>query len=707
MSISERLRDLSCNLYWTWHPELIELFRDLDPQLWRDVGHNPVEFLSRFGQEELASRAEAVTLEARIGRAFYQMREYLDSVDTWGRRYASPLRRQPVAYFSAEFGLHESLPIYAGGLGVLAGDHLKAASDLDVPMVGVGLFYAKGYFQQRIDQEGWQREEYLTSDIEKLPLDLARDEDGRPLRVYVDTAESRIWAMIRTALVGRNRLILLDTDVEDNSEADRGLSATLYGGDRWMRIRQELVLGIAGLRAIQAMDICQPGALHMNEGHSCFAALELARTMMHAEGRRFDEVAPRAAGRCVFTTHTPVEAGHDRFDADTIDRALRPMREQLGLDHKALMSLGRVNGQDDNEPFCMTVLGLRMSRHRNGVSARHGQESRRMWHAIWPDRGVEEVPIGHITNGIHTASWQATDVVPIYNRYLGADWLCRKEEPATWMPIREINKLEYWEQHQLLKAHLVQYVHRCMCRRADRLDTDPPDEPVLDAAALTIGFARRFAPYKRADLLLRDADWLEALVNDADRPVQILFAGKAHPGDEQGHKLIQKIVQASKEPRFSGRIIFLENHDMNVGRHMVQGVDVWLNTPRRPLEACGTSGQKVVLNGGLHASTLDGWWAEAYDGENGFAIGCGDEHADTDAQDQADLESLKDVLQNRIVPLYYQRNEQGVPEGWIDMQIRSLQTLPWRFCAHRMVMDYTNQCYLPAAGAVQCVMDGT
>ncbi len=704
MEIRKRLRELARNLYWTWHPELIKIFRDLDPQLWREVEHNPVEFLNRLEEEELDDRASSVALDARISRAFYQMQEYLGQEGTWADRYASPLISRPVAYFSAEFGLHESLPIYAGGLGVLAGDHLKAASDLGVPLIAVGLFYAKGYFHQRLDENGWQQEEYLPSNVNHLPLDPAKDGGGNPIQVQVETSESTIHAQIRTAMVGRNRLILLDTDVESNSDEDRALTAALYGGDHWMRIRQELLLGVGGLRAIEAMGICRPGPVHMNEGHSCLAALELARGMMQREQRSFDQTASRAAWRCVFTTHTPVEAGHDRFDPDLVHRALTPLREQLGLDPQKFLALGRKKADDDSEPFCMTILGLRMSRHRNAVSARHGRLTREMWHDLWPGRGVEEVPIGHITNGVHTASWQAADTVAIYDRYLGTGWRSRMDEPATWAPIADANEVEFWEQHQLLKARLVDYVHRVTCKAARRRGEETPEQPTLDCDHLTLGFARRFAPYKRADLLMGDPERLEKLLNDPEKPVQILFAGKAHPGDTKGHELIQRVFHLTRDDRFRGRIHFLEDHDMNVGRHMVQGVDVWLNTPRRPLEACGTSGQKVVLNGGLHASTLDGWWAEAYDGKNGFAIGCGDEHSDDQTQDQQDREALFQLLAERIVPLYYNRNGEGVPHGWIQMQKRALCTLPWRFSARRMVMDYTNRCYLPAAGLTQCRM---
>ncbi len=702
MPLADRLRELARNLYWTWHPELIEIFRDLDPDLWREVDHNPVEFLSRMDGDALEEKAAALALDARISQAFHQMQDYMAATDTWGARHAGPLYAAPVAYFSAEFGLHESLPIYSGGLGVLAGDHLKSASDLCVPLIGVGLFYAEGYFRQRLDESGWQHEEYSVSDVEKLPLDRARDDDGNLLRVSVHTRESEIRAAIWFAQVGRGRLLLLDTNVEGNSEDDRRLTSQLYGGGQWERIRQELVLGVGGLRALNAMGI-RPGVIHLNEGHSAFAVLEMARQVMEGEGRDFGDVRERVAARTVFTTHTPVAAGHDRFEPEQVERVLGPTRDALGLSERDLLALGRVNADDEEEPFCMTVLGLRMSARRNGVSARHGRVSRWMWKDVWPGLPTDLVPIGHVTNGVHVPSWLAVSMSPLYDRYFGLDWRRRMEDPAIWDAVDRIDDAEFWEQHQIMNAHLIEYVHRCLSRQAGRRGGEP-DLPRLDPLALTIGFARRFAPYKRAGLLLRDRDRLARLLGDADRPVQIIFAGKAHPDNEEGKKFIQRIFELMREGPFRGKVVFLEDHDMNVGRHLVQGADVWLNTPRRPYEACGTSGQKVVLNGGLNLSILDGWWAQAFDGHNGFAIGCGDECADKEEQDRRDAAALYDVLESQVVPLFYDRDEKGIPHGWIARQKRAIRTLAWRFSAQRMMVDYTRECYLPAVGGrTSCV----
>lgn len=702
MDIAAELRNLARNLYWTWQPDFIDIFRDLDPVLWREVNHNPFEFLSRISPDELEQRASNLALDARINYAFHQLRDYIEETDTWGALHAAALRARPVAYFSAEFGLHESMPLYSGGLGVLAGDHLKSASDLGVPAIGVGLYYARGYFNQRLDESGWQQEEYLESDVHELPVELVTDEKRQPIRVKVRTRDSEILIAIWSAKVGRNRLILLDSDLEQNSPEDRQLTSTLYGGDQRVRIRQELMLGVGGLRALRALDI-QPGVLHLNEGHSAFAVLERAREMMQTEARSFDEVRHRVGRQTVFTTHTPVEAGHDRFKTELVEQTLGPLREQIGLDREGLLALGRKDPHSAEERFCMTVLGMKMSEHINAVSSLHAWVTRWMWHSLWPDMPRQRVPIGHITNAVHTASWLAMPMARFYRRLLGQDWQKRMCDPDTWAPVQRMDEEEFWEQQQILKVQLVNFLHRRVCRRCTR----NPDQPVLldheqmrfDPNVLTIGFARRFTGYKRAELLLKDLDRLDGIVNDPDRPVQIIYAGKAHPADEEGKYLIQKVVEVSRDPRFRGRIVFVEDHDINVGRHLVQGVDVWLNTPRRPLEACGTSGQKVILNGGLNLSVLDGWWPEAYNGYNGFAIGDGRQHSDSAKQDRFDMESVYGVLEEEVIPLFYERDEGGIPREWVARQKDAIRGLAWRFTADRMVTDYTLHCYLPAVGA--------
>jgi starch phosphorylase len=635
------------------------------------------------------------------------LREYLKNIDSWGATHAAPLRARPVAYFSMEFGLHESLPIYSGGLGVLAGDHLKSASDLGIPLYGVGILYAQGYFRQSTDADGWQHETYPNTDPSLLPIELVRMADGRPLRIQIETHVGTLHAQVWKVLVGRTTLFLLDSAVPENSENDRDLTARLYGGDAQIRIRQELLLGIGGVRALHALGI-RPSVIHLNEGHSAFAGLELARAFMKREGVPFGEAVRDVATATVFTTHTPVAAGHDRFSADLVEQHLGKIREELCLTIDDFLGLGRIYPADRNEPFCMTVLALRLSRHANGVSALHGGVSRRMWQPLYPQKTEEEVPIGHITNGVHVLTWIAPQMRDLYDRYLGPDWPTRMRHPETWSPIESIDDSELWETQQVLKARLIDFVRRRMMAQARK--RNEPEEAVaaagrvLDLNVLTIGFARRFATYKRANLIMKEPERLAEILGSSSRPVQLVFAGKAHPEDRYGKELIQGIVRLTRDPRFQGRIVFVEDYDMNVARHLVQGVDVWLNNPRRPQEASGTSGEKVLLNGGLNCSVLDGWWAEAYDGENGFAIGGGETHSETSVQDERDHASLMETITQQVIPLFYDRSADGLPHGWIARQKHAMKSLGWRFNADRMVMDYVTTSYLPAAGGVSCLM---
>jgi starch phosphorylase len=703
----DRLRELARNLWWTWQPNVINLFRDLDPVLWRTTDHNPIEFLKRIPPEQLERRAAVMALHSRIDGAFRRLHDYLRNTDSWGVVHASILRARPVAYFSMEFGLHESLPIYSGGLGVLAGDHLKSSSDLGIPLVGIGILYDQGYFRQTLDGEGWQQEHYSKANPELLPIEEARTPDGAPLRIAIDTHAGTLRARVWRVAVGRTTLYLLDSNLHENSEADRALTARLYGGDAQVRIRQELLLGVGGVRALHALGI-QPSVIHMNEGHSAFAGLELIRSEMESEAIAFSDAAREIASMSVFTTHTPVAAGHDRFPADLVERNLGTLREALHLSFDDFMGLGRVYPGDPSEPFCMTVLALKLSRHANGVSALHGAVSRQMWQPLFPNKSEDEVPIGHITNGVHVPTWLAPQMRDLYDRHLGIDWPLRQRFPETWQGIEAIDDVELWETQQVLKARLIDFVRRRLVRQAKhRKECDESVARagcVLDHDVLTIGFARRFATYKRANLVLRDAERLAEMVGAADRPVQIVFAGKAHPEDHFGKELIQNIVKLTKQPRFAERIVFVEDYDINVARHLVQGVDVWLNNPRRPQEASGTSGQKVLLNGGLNLSVLDGWWAEAYDGTNGFAIGTGRTHASPSVQDERDHAALMDVLTGQVLPLYYDRDKEGLPRAWIARQKSAMRSLGWRFNADRMVVDYVNQAYLPAAGGLSCAM---
>ncbi len=683
----DKLRALGLNLWWSWNPEVVELFRELDPESWRHTNHNPIALLARLPDAALAERIERASLESRINFHAHRLHEYLVDDETWCADHAAVLRAAPIAYFSAEFGLHESLPLYSGGLGVLAGDHLKSASDLGIPVVGVGLFYARGYFRQRIAASGWQQEEYGASDIATFPLVHAAAPDGSSLTVQVQCGAESLHALVWIAHVGRARLVLLDSNSEANPPHLRELTATLYGGDQLTRIRQEILLGIGGLTALRALGI-RPSILHLNEGHSAFAVLERMRERME-DGLSFEDALRESAIQTVFTTHTPVEAGHDRFSADLVEQQLGWLRARLGLDEGRFMALGRTNESNVQEPFCMTVLGLKGSRRRNGVSSLHGHVSRRMWRTVWHGRSEEDVPIGHITNGVHTASWLAPSMKRLYDRHLGSDWLSRQTERSLWQSLANVNEGELWETHTVLRRNLVEFVRR---------RTTLPS--ILDPNALTIGFARRFASYKRATLVLTDLDRLARLCDDRNAPVQFIFAGKAHPRDDDGKRLIRQLAELSSDARFAGRVAFVEDYDMNVARHLVQGVDVWLNTPLRPLEASGTSGQKVAMNGGLNLSTLDGWWAEAYDGQNGFAIGAGAVHADPAVQWSRDAASLYEILETEVVPLFFDLDAAGLPSRWIGFMKHSIMTLARRYNADRMVMDYVEACYLPAAGGL-------
>jgi starch phosphorylase len=704
----DKLMALARNLWWSWHPEVVNLFRDLDPVRWRQIDHNPIALLAEMTPEQVAERASEMVLYTRINQAYRRLKEYLGNMrTTWGAREAGVLGAMPVAYFSAEFGLHESVPIYSGGLGVLSGDHIKSASGLGVPLVAIGLFYDQGYFKQHLNDEGWQLEEYIDTKVENLPMEPARDPKGRPITVEIQTLHGRLLAKVWLMHVGRIKLYLLDCDVDGNSPEDRELTSRLYGGDLRTRIRQELVLGVGGVKALRMLGI-KPGVYHLNEGHSAFAPLEVIRERMQDDGISFDEALRETAAHTVFTTHTPVPAGHDRFDGPLVEEHLGPLRQQLGISYEQLMGLGRVEPQNESESFCMTVIGLKLSRRANAVSSLHGYISRRMWAHLWPWRVEEEIPIGHITNGVHIPTWLAYPMVQLYDKILGAEWHTRMGEPDIWQKIYDVDPGELWETHNALKSRLLEFVRRRVSRQSRRRNEDPAvieaARTILDPNALTIGFARRFATYKRADLFLRNFDQMSELMDDANRPVQFIFAGKAHPADEPGKRLIQRINNLRHDPRFAGRVVFIEDYDINVARHMVQGVDIWLNNPRRPLEASGTSGQKAVLNGALNLSVLDGWWAEAYNGMNGFSIGNGTTHANVETSDDRDGRDLLKVLADEVIPLFYQRDADGLPQQWIERMTNSIATLAPRFSAHRMVIDYVQKAYLVAAGGLSSDM---
>ncbi|MBS0209791.1 MAG: alpha-glucan family phosphorylase [Planctomycetes bacterium] len=708
ITLYDKCLALAHNLWWAWQPEVVNLFRDLDPIRWRQLDHNPIALLSEFTPERLEMRAAELVLYSRINHSYRRLKEYLASGQTWSTTHAGVLGSKPVAYFSAEFGLHESVPIYSGGLGVLSGDHVKAASDLGLPFIAIGLFYDQGYFKQHLDSEGYQNEEYLDTKVENVPMKPALGPDGKPVMITIDTRNGSLQVKVWLMNVGRVSLYLLDSDVDGNRPEDRELTSRLYGGDHRTRIRQELVLGVGGVKALKALGI-SPGAYHLNEGHSAFAPLEVIRVMMEDDGVSFDDALRETAQHTVFTTHTPVPAGHDRFDGGMIEEHLGPLRDRLGISYDQLMGLGRVEPHNNNETFCMTVLALKLSRRANAVSSLHGYVSRRMWAHLWPWRVEEEIPIGHITNGVHVPSWLAWQMQQLFDRYFPVNWLRVQDEAEMWQKVYNIDPGELWETHYALKNQLLAFVRRRVSRqyrrRGESDETVEFARNMLDPNVLTIGFARRFATYKRADLLLTDIEQLYEIVSSTDHPVQFIFAGKAHPADEPGKQFIKRIANLRHDPKLASRVAFIEDYDINVCRHLIQGVDVWLNNPRRPLEASGTSGQKAVLNGGLNLSVLDGWWAEAYDGKNGFSIGKGSTHVNNEINDRRDAEDLYRVLRTQVIPLYYERDVDNLPRQWIKRMMNSISSLAWRFSAHRMVIDYVNNSYLPAAGGSSCQMN--
>ena len=699
--LRSRLEFIARNLWWTWHPEVAEIFRELDPGLWKDVRHKPLLFLARMDDQMLGERSRTFALETRILRAARQMEQDLGTDSTWGAAHAGVLHVRPVAYFSAEFGLHESLPIYSGGLGVLAGDHMKASSDLGVPVVGVGLLYRQGYFIQRLDASGWQQEEFAPLNPDELPLEQLKDHHGQALHVTVQAGAHPVHAAVWRVRVGRNQILLLDTDVVGNPAEWRELTHRLYWGDQSSRIRQELMLGVGGLRALAAVGI-RPGVLHLNEGHSAFALLEAIRLELSDNGLSFEEARDRVAAKSVFTTHTPVPAGHDRFPAELVLEHLEPLRAALGLSRERFLGLGRVDESNAQETFCMTVLALKLCARANGVSALHGEVSREMWQKMWPGRRAAEVPIGHITNGVHVRSWIAREVLQLAEHRLSTESTRAGTGHALQETLSSISSGALWEVHCVLKSHLIGFVRRRFItqelrRGADPAATEARAARLLDPHVLTLGFARRFATYKRATLLQRDRDRLIRLLANPERPVQLIFAGKAHPKDHGGKELIRDVVELSRDPALEGRVVFIEDYDMHVARLLVQGVDVWVNNPRRPEEACGTSGMKAALNGALNFSIPDGWWLEAFDGKNGFAINATGPHADHSVQDGRDHEALLATLEREVIPLFYERAPDGAPQQWISRIRHSLLTLGWRFSAERMLTDYVRMMYLPAA----------
>jgi starch phosphorylase len=687
-----RLEELAYNFWWSWHRKARDLFKMLDYPLWRSTGHNPVKMLLEASPERLEELATDPVFLLQYDAVLMALDRDLDNGHLWFSTKYSDLTPHPIAYFSAEFGLHQSLPIYSGGLGVLAGDHCKEASDIGLPFVAVGFLYEMGYFRQHINPDGWQEAIYPRFNPEEVAIRETLCDDGTCLFVPVEVGDRTVNLQVWHVQAGRTNLYLMDADNDLNAPWDRELTARLYGGDREMRIQQEIVLGIGGVHVLRALGI-DPLVYHLNEGHSAFLVLERARERVEA-GLSFEQAQEAVKASTVFTTHTPVPAGHDVFAFHMIEKYFHTYWPRLGLSREQFMELGSYEGG-----FNMTVLALRMSGQCNGVSKLHGEVSRRMFQSLWPDTPEEQVPISHVTNGVHAPSWVGGAMNAIYRKYLGPDWIDRQDDPVLWERILDVPDDKLWAAHLHLKRKLTSLIRERarQQRMARRLDAEQVlcAGTFLDPDALIVGFARRFATYKRATLIFQDPERLKRLLHNQRRPVQFIFAGKAHPADEGAKRLIQHVYHAAKDPAMGGRIAFVEDYDLQVARYLVQGVDVWLNTPRRPHEASGTSGQKTAINGIPNLSVLDGWWAEGYNGANGWSIDSVQQLDDPWAQDAADADKLYHLLEEQVVPLFYKRDAGDIPRGWVQVMKEAIRTSAPVFCTRRMVKEYTEKLYIP------------
>ena len=693
-----RLNELAYNLWWAWNPDAINLYKSLNHNLWDTVSHNPVELLQSISLNVLRSAAEDPEYLANYDKVMADFDAYMNSTDTWFHRNYPNMKDKAIAYLSFEFGLHESIPAYAGGLGILAGDHLKESSDMGLPLNAIGFIYNQGYFVQKISEDGWQETSNFYLDFNKLPIIPLYYEDGRKVMISVTLPGRDIHARIWKIQVGRNSLYLMDTTIDENSPYDQQLTAKLYTADLDTRISQEILLGIGGVRLMRELGI-NPNVWHMNEGHAAFLSLERCREIV-ASGKTFEEAAEIVRKNDVFTTHTPVPAGNDRFPMWLMEKYFSKMWGELGLTSDQFLDLGKETTTWGDQ-FTMPILALKLSERSNGVSKLHGEVSRAMWHFLWPDRKVEEVPISHVTNGVHSHTWVSRRMGLVFDQYLGKEWRDNLDDVEMWKKVEDIPNEVLWEVRRHQKRQLNSYIARS-ARRVWVTGTKHPVQIIaggilLEPDALTIGFARRFPTYKRGNLILRDYERLLRLLNNTDRPVQFVFSGKAHPADEAGKLILQQLYRAIKDAHTGGRMVFLEDYNMDIARHLVSACDVWMNTPRRPMEASGTSGMKAAMNGALNFSVLDGWWAEGYNGKNGWAIGTEQEYDSTEAQDDADALSLYETLENEIVPLYYDRKDIAAPsKGWMKMMKNAISTLSPMYSTRRMVGDYVRNMYIPA-----------
>lgn len=693
------LKELAYNIWVFWNFDAFDLFRRLDRELWEEVHHNPVLLLGKISQDKLEARATDEGYLSQLERVKSEYERYMSSRKELVLN-GKKLKNISIAYFSMEYGLCEALPLYSGGLGVLSGDHIKSSSDLNLPLVGIGLLYDRGYLRQYLNNEGWQQEFYETNDFYNMPLKLVKDKEGNPLKIWVPMDDHKVFAQIWKIQVGRTALYMLDTNVPENSEEDKKITYQLYAGDREFRLKQEIVIGIGGVRALKALDI-HPTSYHFNEGHCAFGALERIRILQQEHNMNFSEAFEAVYATNSFTTHTPVPAGNDRFSPDLMKKYFTEYLKELQISFDEFIGLGRETPTNKSEDFCMTVLAIKASAYCNGVSELHSRVSREMWKNMFLKLPVEDIPIIHITNGVHIPSFISQDMSELFNRYLGPRWKEDPDNKKVWERVQHIPNSELWRTHERRRERMVSFIRKRLYQQLKRRGATHSElneiQDILNPKALTIGFARRFATYKRANLLFRNLERLKNILTHEQYPIQVVFAGKAHPQDMEGKELIKDIVQYCKEEPFKYHVVFLEDYDINVARYMVQGVDVWLNTPRRPLEASGTSGMKATANGSLNLSILDGWWCEGYNPEWGWAIGNGEEYDDLEYQDDLESRALYDILEKEIAPLFYDNGRDGLPGKWIDMMRHSMQKICHVFNSNRMLEEYSRKFYIPSS----------
>ena len=695
----EKLSEISNNLWWSWNTEFLRLFKTIDNDLWETCEKNPVKFLKQVSQERLESVSKNVEFLKEYDKLARQFEDYMNSKNTWFANNYPENKNDLIAYFSAEYGLDRTIPIYSGGLGILSGDHLKSASDLGIPLVAVGLLYKNGYFHQKINGYGDQETEYINIELSNLPINPVKDKNGEDLIIYVKFPKRRLYLKVWQINVGRIKLYLLDSDIEKNNPEDRDVTLRLYGGDQEMRIRQEIVLGMGGTNLLTRALGLNPTIYHMNEGHSAFLILELMKNIIKEKQVSFDVARDIASSKTVFTTHTPVPAGNDIFPLDLVDKYFKDFWPRLGLDREEFLRLGMKPSQILEPGFNMGILALKVAGKKNGVSKLHGAVSRELFGDVWPDIAANESPITYVTNGIHTCSWLSPKLKELYNKYLMPYWQDNIHEDKVWEKINNIPDKTLWETHQDRKEKLLKLVKDNTTQRLRRSGYSYEEineiTSKLNPNALTIGFARRFATYKRATLIFKDLERITQILNNSEKPVQLIFAGKAHPADKEGQDLIKRIHEISMMPQFKGKIFLLENYNIAMSQYLVSGVDVWLNNPRRPMEVSGTSGQKASVNGVINFSVLDGWWAEGYNQENGWTIGTNAEYNSYEEQDIADSQSMYRTLEDKIIPTYYNKNEEGISPKWIRIMKNSIISTGGKYSTARMLVDYTNNLYMP------------